>query len=604
MQILDVNSGAVLNTETITNFGSGVYLVWNVSGHIQVNVLPNNSANGVISGVFFGGSGSITTPILGVKKTHAGNFTQGQNNTYSVIVSNLANPPSNGQITMAEAVPSGLTLVSMSGNGWSCGGVYCSRSDSLSGGNSYPPITVTVTVAANALTPQVNQVVVTGGGSQTPSATDSTTIVSPGGSAVVASASEDTKTQGAWQGVYGSDGYSLASVNTQSIPAYATFSTVNQAGWTWASSTSDVRALQNPGTSSNIAATWYNAIGFYFDVNMGANSHPFALYAIDWDGQGRSETIQIIDANTSALLYSQTLTNFVNGVYLSWNITGHVHVTVTTNGGPNCVVSGAFFGGVPSQETIAATAGTTQTATVGTGFTTAMQATVLLAGSPLNGASVTFTAPGSGASGTFAGGGTTATVTTNSSGIATAPVFTANGTSGGPYVVTATASGANGSATYSLTNTAAPVETVTASSGTPQSTIVERTTFSSALQVTVQLGSGAVNGASVLFTAPSSGASGTFAGGGTTATVSTNPSGVASAPAFTANSTVGGPYIITATVSGAVNTASFSLTNTAAPVETITATAGATQHATVGAPFTTLMQATVQSGRVPSAAQA
>jgi hypothetical protein len=54
----------------------------------------------------------------------------------------------------------------------------CSRSDSLAGGASYPPIIVTVNVAANAVSPQVNQASVSGGGSATANASDSTTIVS------------------------------------------------------------------------------------------------------------------------------------------------------------------------------------------------------------------------------------------------------------------------------------------------------------------------------------------------------------------------------------------------------------------------------------------
>ena len=61
------------------------------------------------------------------------------------------------------------------------------------------------------------------------------------------------------------------------------------------------------------------------------------------------------------------------------------------------------------------------------------------------------------------------------------------------------------------------------------------------------------------FTAPSSGASGTFSGGVNTAT--TNAQGVATAAVLTANATVGGPYTVTATVSGVVATANFSLTN-------------------------------------------
>ena len=70
----------------------------------------------------------------------------------------------------------------------------------------------------------------------------------------------------------------------------------------------------------------------------------------------------------------------------------------------------------------------------------------------MNGATVTFAAPGSGASGTFAGGATTAT--TNASGVATAAVFTANAIAGS-YTVTASVSGVSTPANFSLTNLAA-----------------------------------------------------------------------------------------------------------------------------------------------------
>src|SRR5581483_3987433 len=94
-----------------------------------------------------------------------------------------------------------------------------------------------------------------------------------------------------------------------------------------------------------------------------------------------------------------------------------------------------------SGPSIASSGGTPQSATVGTAFATALQATVTDAGgNPLSGISVTFTAPGSGASGTFPGGLTTASATTGSNGVAVAPTFTANAKAGG-YVVTAGASG-------------------------------------------------------------------------------------------------------------------------------------------------------------------
>ncbi|HKW64922.1 MAG TPA: Ig-like domain-containing protein, partial [Candidatus Acidoferrum sp.] len=106
------------------------------------------------------------------------------------------------------------------------------------------------------------------------------------------------------------------------------------------------------------------------------------------------------------------------------------------------VVFAAFkpAGGVAgTPATIAATAGTPQSATVGGAFGTQLQATVKDSfNNPVSGATVAFAAPGSGASGTFAGGVTTAT--TNASGVATSAVFTANSTAGS-YTVMATVSG-------------------------------------------------------------------------------------------------------------------------------------------------------------------
>lgn len=77
--------------------------------------------------------------------------------------------------------------------------------------------------------------------------------------------------------------------------------------------------------------------------------------------------------------------------------------------------------------------------------------------------------------------------------------------------------------------------------------------------VTDSSGNGVPN-QTVTFTGPSSGASGSFAGGGTTSTATTNSSGVATSAAFTANTTAGN-YTVTATVAGVSGSASFALTN-------------------------------------------
>ncbi|MGA2588832.1 MAG: Ig-like domain-containing protein [Bryobacteraceae bacterium] len=103
---------------------------------------------------------------------------------------------------------------------------------------------------------------------------------------------------------------------------------------------------------------------------------------------------------------------------------------------------------------------------------------------------------------------------------------------------------------------------ISASGGSGQNTNVS-TTFALPLQATVlDGGNNPINNVTVTFTAPGTGASGTFPGSLLTATAATNSSGVATSPAFTANAT-SGSYAVVGSVSGLTPTASFSLTNNA-----------------------------------------
>jgi uncharacterized repeat protein (TIGR01451 family) len=113
-----------------------------------------------------------TQAVLGIVSTHTGNFTQGQTNaTYTLTVSNLAGAPTSGTVTVTENLPTGLTLVSMSGTAWTCSAISCTRTDGLLPGAQYPTITVTVSVASNAPLLVTNKVSVDGGNSAPPIST-------------------------------------------------------------------------------------------------------------------------------------------------------------------------------------------------------------------------------------------------------------------------------------------------------------------------------------------------------------------------------------------------------------------------------------------------
>jgi hypothetical protein len=111
------------------------------------------------------------------------------------------------------------------------------------------------------------------------------------------------------------------------------------------------------------------------------------------------------------------------------------------------------IGAVEVNYAVSAKAGGGQTATINTAFVTQLQVTVFESFNPMSGIPVTFTAPSSGASGTFQTTGTnTVTVNTDSNGNATAPVFTANSSAGGPYNVVTSLGTGSPSSNFSLTN--------------------------------------------------------------------------------------------------------------------------------------------------------
>jgi adhesin/invasin len=192
---------------------------------------------------------------------------------------------------------------------------------------------------------------------------------------------------------------------------------------------------------------------------------------------------------------------------------------------------------------------------------------------------VDFTAPASGASGTFQTSGTNhVTVGTDATGVATAPAFTANGTTGA-YTVQADSD--YGSALFYLSNTASGVPASITASGTTSQEQTVNGQYGQPLQAQVLDADGRpVQGASVTFslgTGPT-GAGANFLGGGAQATDTTKANGLATSPPFVANDKTG-RFTATASIGGLAAVATYTLVNHAA-ANTITASSPA-QTATV-----------------------
>jgi hypothetical protein len=156
--------------------------------------------------------------------------------------------------------------------------------------------------------------------------------------------------QGTWVGSYGSSGYALGGWNSSSdltsLPT-ASLSVPQASRWVWASTTSDVRALQSPDASTRRAATWYSATQIQAQLAFNAAySGPLRLYAVDWDARGRRETVTINDSNGPQTVYLGS--DFTQGAWVTAQVSvaagGTITVTATRNAGVNAVVSGLFLG--------------------------------------------------------------------------------------------------------------------------------------------------------------------------------------------------------------------------------------------------------------------
>lgn len=307
VSVLNQQTGAVLDSRTVNSYGNGRYLVWALSGHVQIQFAHMSGYNATVSGIFF--SPAATPSILGLSQQAGSTGT-------SVTVFGV-NFGSTGTLKFngTTATPTQWTTNS---------------------------ITAPVPTAATS-----GPVVVTSGGK---ASNNNNTFTVLSGQALQF-LGVNGYTQGTWEGVYGSDGYNVIPLTT-SYPAYATVTPSGQGSYTWSANTPDVRGLQVPGQSYRMAAAWCDdncaADGLPNSFTIGINltdggTHQIGVYCLDWDNQSRVETINILNPTTGAVLDSHTVSSFNNGQYLVWNVSGNIQIQVTNVSGPNAVISGLFF---------------------------------------------------------------------------------------------------------------------------------------------------------------------------------------------------------------------------------------------------------------------
>ena len=400
--VYDASSHATLDTQTLSNFGGGVYLVWTITGHVTATMTKTNGANAVVGGLFFSPPAVIGTPTATVSFVKLDLTTQGKWTTvygsdgYDIINDsqslasylNAITPTGNSSFTWSASTTDVRALQRGSGSGqiaacWFSSGAFTVDLN-LTGGAEHNVAAYFLDWEGSGRTERID-LLDTGTGILL----DSRTLASfsggqyliwaisghvtlriatlTGANAVISGLFFDTQvttptstaafvtvdaaTQGNWNvpygvgnGPYGTDGYLIPNDSTRT-PSYATPAVTGASTYTWISSTGDGRSLVTGSGSSRIASTWFANKGFSIDLNLSdSNTHQVALYSVDWDQGERAETFQVLDFGTGAVLDTRSIASFMGGVYVVWNIKGHVIVTVSLTGGSNAVVSGLFFG--------------------------------------------------------------------------------------------------------------------------------------------------------------------------------------------------------------------------------------------------------------------
>jgi hypothetical protein len=324
ISILDPISHAVLDSRNLSHFHNGVYAVWNLRGRVLIQVTSTGGLNAVVSGVFFGSGSTATTPpptvsfVTPAAGTVSGSvFLNAHASSVAGIVSMSFVLDNMIPLTKSNPGPDAFTDINF---------LYSWYSATVANG----PHTLTA-IATDTL-------------GQSGSASISIEVNNAAPSAALAMfVGKDTTTLGNWKGHYGQDGQIIAN-DTNNPPAYAALAWMGASQFSWAL-TQDPRALQQAAGPARTASTFYmsNSSGFFtVDLNLtDGKTHQIALYFLDWDHSNRAEWISIFDADTQYLLDGRTISNFEQGAYLVWNVTGHVRIKIE---GGNSVVSGVFPG--------------------------------------------------------------------------------------------------------------------------------------------------------------------------------------------------------------------------------------------------------------------
>ncbi|MGA3133881.1 MAG: Ig-like domain repeat protein [Terracidiphilus sp.] len=599
---------------------------------IDVNVASNASsslANSItVSGADVTSTSANDTipvtasPSLAIALSHAGNFTQGQNGQWDIVVSNTAtNSTTSGAVTVTDTLPTGYVLVTSSGAGWSCSGTgtaTCTSSQGVSGGSSFATLVLTVSVPTNSPASVSDTASVYGGGdpvhntlgtavtsnTDTVSVIATSTTTAANATATFSASSQQVTLSATVTSTAGTvdSGTITFTVLNGGTPIGASTSPVSVSNGS-ASATYTLPGGTNAGTYT-ITASYAGAGSF---TSSSDNTHTLTVSAAPTTTTAASQTATASGSSQSVLL-SATVTSTagtVNAGTVTFTVlnggtqvgsaatsstlsNGNASVNYTLPAGTasgtytiQAVYSGStnFTGSSDNTHTLTINGGSTVTTTSNASATfstnnqsVTLSATVTSTAGTVNSGTITFTVLNGG---TPIGASTSPVSVSNGS--ASASYTLPGGTNAGTYTITASYIGTGsftGSSDNTHTLTVSAATTTTAAAN--QSAAFSGSNQSVTLSATVTSTGGTVNAGTVTFTVLNGGTP-----VGTATTSGTVSNGIASVGYTLPGSTPNGTYTIQAVYNGSTN-----FTGSSDNAHTLTINGGSTVTTTSNATAT------------------
>ena len=175
----------------------------------------------------------------------------------------------------------------------------------------------------------------------------------------------DRETGGDWVGKYGSEGHIIITEDDslQSIPAYAKLEYINDfevepAFWTWWDSdvgeeeeTESIPSalFKTADRSSRLAACYYSSGFVAVTIDIGSETKLVTLYMMDYDRNGREVEVTASTVARQELVSPIAVTQYEEGWYLQFKMSGQVEFLIETVDGANSTISGIFFDPDPAE---------------------------------------------------------------------------------------------------------------------------------------------------------------------------------------------------------------------------------------------------------------